>query len=231
MGIEPGGGTDLFTAGLPEPFCLNAAKIGTVKIKLPILPNALEGAVYLASQDENPFGSLVATYLVARDPVSGVLIKLAGEVGLSETGQIVATFKNSPQGPLEEAELHFFGGERAPLSTPAHCGTYTTNASFAPWARSSEPVSASSSFQITSGPNGAPCPGASLPFTPSLTAGSVNNQAGAFTAFTTTLSRPDGIRTCRGHAALPAGHRRGVVRRDVVRGQHRPKQARAVLRA
>jgi hypothetical protein len=184
-------GTDLFTPGLAEPFCPDASKIGTVRIKLPILPDALTGAVYLASQNENPFGSLVAMYLLAQDPVSGVVIKLAGNVHLSDTGQIVATFKNSPQGPLEDAELHFFGGERAPLGTPAHCGTYATNASFVPWS-GNEPVNSSSSFRITSGPNGTPCPGAELPFAPSLTAGTTSIQAGGLSPFTMTMSRDDG---------------------------------------
>lgn len=208
---EPGSKLATFTPKLPEPmiaggnFCPNAAKIGTVRIKLPILPNPLEGAVYIADQDANPFGTLIAMYIIAEDPVSGVLVKLAGEVKLSETGQLVSTFKNSPQGPLEEAEFHFFGGERAPLSTPAHCGSYTTVASFVPWS-SAEAVPESSSFEIKAGPNGAACPGTSLPFSPSLTAGTTNIQAAAFSPLTMTMSRADGqqeLRAIRLH--MPPG--------------------------
>jgi hypothetical protein len=195
--LEPGVSNATFTSSLPEPlqsglnFCANASKIGTVTIHTPLLPNPLEGAVYLASQEANPFGSLVAMYLVARDPVSGTLVKLPGVVRLSETGQIVATFENNPQLPFEDAELHFFGGERAPLASPSHCGAYTSQASFTPWT-GSEPVSASSSFEVKSGPNGGPCPGASLPFSPSLTAGTTSIQAGGFSPFTMTMSRADG---------------------------------------
>jgi hypothetical protein len=196
--VEPGDKTPTFTPTLLESlqpgvsFCPNGSKIGTVKLKTPLLANPLEGAVYLAAQNANPFGSLVAMYLIAEDPVSGTLIKLTGEVSLNqETGQIVTTFKNTPELPFEELELHFFGGERAPLTTPAHCGTYTTNASFTPW-DGNEPVDTSSSFPITSGPNGSPCPGAALPFAPSLDALMTDPKAGAFSSLSTTFSRADG---------------------------------------
>ena len=194
-----------FTPKLPDPleqglnFCPNASKIGIVKIKTPLLPNPLEGAVYLAAQNANPFGSLVAMYIVAEDPVSGSLVKLPGEVTLNQqTGQIESTFENTPQLAFEDAELHFFGGERAPLSTPAHCGTYTTDASFTPWSGNA-PVSSQSGFEIISGPGGgvagsgsSGCPSNPLPFAPSLAAGTTNVNAAAFSPLTTTISREDG---------------------------------------
>ncbi len=187
-----------FTSGLPapreaapEPFCPDASKIGTASIKLPLLTNPLVGSVYLAAQNANPFGSLVAMYIVAEEPMSGVLVKLPGEVSLNgATGQITSTFLNTPQAPAEEIELHFFGGERAPLATPARCGTYTTNASITPWSGNA-PVNPTSSFEITSGPNGSSCP-SPLPFTPSLTAGMTSIQAGGFSPFVMTMSREDG---------------------------------------
>jgi hypothetical protein len=202
---EPGSETATFTSKLPERlepglnFCASASKIATVNISSPLLPATqhLEGAVYLATQNENPFGSLIAMYIVAEDPVSKTLVKLPGETRLTGSGQIITTFKNTPELAFEDAELHFFGGERAPLSTPAHCGAYTTNALFTPWA--AEPsdeaqadVSSSSTFNITSGPNGSACPGSSLPFSPSFTGGTTNINAGSFSSLVTTIGREDG---------------------------------------
>ncbi len=220
----PGGD---YSEALREPgvnVCPNASKVATVTVHSPLLPNPVNGFVYLASQEQNPFSSVFAMYILAEDPVSGTVVKLAGEVSLckapgedplngkgeeipnvtcQELGQIVSTFKANPQLPFEDAEIHFFGGERAPLATPARCGSYTTNATFEPW--SAEPSDAaalalheSSTFKISTGagdagdPPGTGCPGASLPFSPSLTGGALNVNAGAFSPFTATFTRQSG---------------------------------------
>jgi DNA-binding beta-propeller fold protein YncE len=209
---EPGVKWSTFTSELASPlapgsnFCPNGSKVGTVKIKTPLLEHELEGSVYLAAQNNNPFGSLVAMYIVAEDPVSGTLVKLAGEVSLNpQTGQIVTTFKNTPDVPFEDLELHFFGGERAPLATPSRCGTYTTSAVFTPW-DGNGPVPAESSFKIEHGPGGGPCPGASLPFSPTVNAGATNIQAGAFSPLTVTMNRKDGEQNLKSIVAkLPPG--------------------------
>ena len=171
--------------------CPEASKVGTVEITSPLVTEPVVGAVYLAEQNANPFGSLLALYIVAEDHAAGILIKVAGEVKLNAvTGQLVSTFDNTPQLPFEDLKLHFFGGARAPLTSPAQCGNYITTASIEPW--SANPAAeASSEFQITTGPNGTPCANP-LPFDPSLTAGSTNIQSGAFSPFTMTMSREDG---------------------------------------
>ncbi len=209
---EPGLSWNTFTPEVASPlapgttFCPNGSKVGTVKIKTPLLEHELEGAVYLATQDSNPFESLIAMYIVAEDPYSGSLFKLAGEVSLNpQTGQIVSTFKNTPDVPFENLELHFFGGERAPLATPSHCGTYITTAVFTPW-DGNGPVTAESSFNIEHGPGGGPCPGATLPFAPTVNAGATNIQAGAFSPLTVTVNRKDGEQNLKSiEGKLPPG--------------------------
>jgi hypothetical protein len=212
--LNPAAADGLLSCGLGEigleafgeQACPEAAKVGLVKIKTPLLPNPLEGAAYLATQETNPFGSLVALYIVVYDPVSGVRVKLAGEVTPDPvTGQLVSTFKGTPQLPFEDLQLEFFGGSRAPLGTPPRCGSYTTDAQFAPWSGQIASQVSSPPFQITSGPNNTPCSG-SLPFAPELAAGSTNLQAGAFTPFTTTMSREDGNQNLSAlQVHLPAG--------------------------
>jgi hypothetical protein len=192
-------GEFLFTPTLPEAFCPDASKIGTVKISSPLLPKGqlVEGSLYLASPApngelaRNPFNTLLAMYIIAKDPISGTLVKLPGVATLDpNTGQITSTFDNSPQLAFEDAEIHLFGGERAPLASPSHCGLYTTNATFTPWSGTA-PITSKSSFEVTSGPNGSPCPPAALPFSPSLTAGSTNINAGSFSPLSTTINRED----------------------------------------
>jgi hypothetical protein len=202
-GVNPTSGVDEFTPGAPS--CPEQAKIATVKIKTPLLPEALEGDVYLASPQnfagslENPFGSLVAMYIVAEDPKAGVLVKLPGKVVPNPlTGQLISTFEDTPQFPFEELELHFFGGERAPLATPGLCGSYTTTASITPWSEN-PPSEPSSSFGILSGPELQTASGPQtvacsnpLPFNPTLESGTTNINAAGFSTLDTTLSREDG---------------------------------------
>jgi hypothetical protein len=217
VGLLPGLGEQgefLFSPGLPEPFCPDAAKIGTARITSPLLPagQRLEGGLYIATPapggeaGQNPFDSLVSMYVLAQDPASGTLVKLAAAALLDPgTGRITLRFGASPQIPIEDVELELFGGARAALAAPARCGTYTTEATFVPWSQTPA-VSARASFQIVAGPGGGPCPGASLPFAPALVAGTSDNRADAFSSFVATLSRKDGDQEIRAlKLRLPPG--------------------------
>ncbi len=202
VGYEGKGAGDPFAPGAPEPLhfssapaqCPEASKLGTVRIKTPLLAEELTGSVYLAAQEANPFGSLIALYIVAENEKLGLRVKLAGEGRLNETtGQVTTSFTDTPQVPFEELEVNLFGGPRGSLSTPPACGSYSATASFEPWSGTA-PVQVSSdpgSFEITSGAGGDPCPPDPLAFSPSFQAGSADTQAGAFTPFTLTLDHSD----------------------------------------
>ncbi len=184
-------GEAVFSEG--EAQCPEASKLGTVEVTTPLLKEALTGSVYQAVQGANPFGSLLALYVVAENKNEGVRVKLDGKVEPNKsTGQLVSTFDQTPQLPFEEFDLKFFGGNQAPLATTS-CGAYKATSSIEPW--SGQPAASPfSEFEITTGPDGTPCPNPAS-FSPLFTAGTTNNAAGAFTPFVMNLTRKDGEQT------------------------------------
>ena len=167
--------------------CPNASQVGTDEIETPLLAKSLKGDVYIMPSNPPHLKLLVTAY------GEGVFLKLVGNVNLDEkTGQLVTTFEKTPELPFTDFKLSFSGGAQAALSTPTQCGTYTSTSDFVPWSSPVElDASPASSFQIASGPYGAPCPPNPLPFSPSMIAGSTTDQAGGFTSFSLLLSRPD----------------------------------------
>jgi hypothetical protein len=188
-------------ASVAPPTCPESSKIGSVEVSTPALAGTLVGSVYLATQNENPFHALLAGYIVIDDPTTGVVVKIPGSLTPDpSTGQITGVFNDNPQFPVGELKLHFFGGARGELATPTGCGTYTTTSDLMPWSApdSGPDATPSSSFPINTG-----CANA---FTPSLTAGTQNPQAGGYSPFTLSLSRNDGEQDLAGIAVtLPPG--------------------------
>jgi hypothetical protein len=184
-----------------KPLCPEASKIGSLELETPLIRGTLTGAMYLAAQNENPFKSVLAAYVVVNDPVTGVLVKIAGRLQADPaTGQLTGVFDQNPQLPFSDLKLHFFGGPRAELATPEDCGTYTTTSQIEPWSAPDSGPAATpfDSFQITSGcVNG---------FNPSFTALSSNVQAGAYTPFIASFSRSDTDQELAGlTVSLPPG--------------------------
>jgi hypothetical protein len=178
---------------LPNEGCPETSKIGSVEAKTPVIDRVPTGSLYLAKPYQNPFGSLLALYLVVKVPDRGILVKLAGEVKLDPaTGQITTTFDDVPQLPVADFKLHFREGARAPLITPPACGTYTALSNFTPWSAPGKAFLRESSFPIESGPDHGPCPTGGLPpFHPDLLAYTTNPIAGAFSPFFVSLTRKD----------------------------------------
>ncbi len=186
--------------------CPEASKVGTVDVQTPLLANPLEGDVFVASQDDNPFGTLFALYMVIRSERHGVLVKQAGRVDPDPvTGQLHSTFEDIPQLPFSDFTVHFREGPRSPLATPARCGAHTATAVLTPWS-GGPAITESSSFDVTSGPGGGPCPSGDLPFAPGLTGGTSSNQAGSYSPFQMRLTRGDGEQPItRLDSVLPPG--------------------------
>lgn len=181
-------------ANAPE--CPNSSEVGTVRISTPLLADPMTGGVYIAQQDNNPFGSLLAIYVTAY--ADGVWVKLAGHVVANPvTGQLETTFSTNPQLPFSSLELNFAGGSQAILATPQQCGTYTTTSDLSPWSGGAD-ASPSASFSIGSG-----CVSG---FSPSLTAGTQDSRAGAYSPLVMSLQRSDTDENFSGlSVTLPTG--------------------------
>lgn len=174
--------------------CPAASRIGAVKIETPLLDSELTGSVYLAQQGNlagagaNPFGSLLALYVVAEG--AGVVLKLPVEVAVSpETGQLSlrlgpggAGASFAPQLPLEEVTFEFDGGSTAVLATPPACGNHAIGSQLTPWS-GTPAVTPSAEFTISE-----QCATA---FGPALSAGTANQDAGAYSPLSVTLTRQD----------------------------------------
>jgi hypothetical protein len=173
--------------------CPSDSKLGTVEITTPLLPTPIHGSLFVAQPHENPFDSLVALYIVAKNPITGILVKLAGKVTPNPvTGRLVTTFENNPQLPFDHFNFHFREGQQAPLITPPTCGAYDISATFSPWSEPAALLTDTSSFTITKGAGGGACPsGGQPPFTPQIEAGTSNNLAGSFSPFSLHLTRTD----------------------------------------
>jgi hypothetical protein len=178
-----------------EPSCPASSRIGTLEIDTPLLDEPLDGEVYLARQKDNPFGSLLAMYIVARGP--GVLVKLPGRVDADPvTGRLTTTFDDNPQLPFSSFRLSFKGGPRAPLTTPPTCGTKTVETELSAW--SGQTASPSDSFTIA-------CPGTAGGFDPGFAAGSVSPVGGAFSPFVARITRDGGKELGRIDVTVPKG--------------------------
>jgi hypothetical protein len=198
--------------------CPSRSKIGTFTVQSPLFQEAVDGAIYLADPDdpatgtpgaENPFDSLLALYLVAKAPNLGVVVKVAGSLAADPaSGRLTAAFDRLPQLPYSNLKLHFREGQRAPLVTPAACGSFSTEVDMTPWNDPGVDAHFSTPFLIATGlgPNGQ-CPGPGAPpFAPTAQAGTLNSNAGAYSPFYLHLTRSDSDQEFTSYSAtLPPG--------------------------
>ena len=196
--------TSAFGAGCPA-----GSKIGTVEAETPLFKGTVfKGSLFVAEPYANRFGSLIAVYIVFKEPLLGVGVKLAAKVEPDpRTGQLVSTLEQIPPVPVSDFRLHFREGARSPLIAPPRCGPYTSTLQLTPSAEPSQALPLTSTFQITAGPGGGPCPPAGAPpFEPGFSAGSLNNAAAAYSPFQVRLQRRDGDQDLtRFSSTLPLG--------------------------
>lgn len=174
--------------------CPEASRLGELTVETNLIDETLAGSIYLAAQEANPFGTLMGLYLVVESRERGIVLKLPGRVDPDPaTGKVKATFDYNPPIPFTDMKLHFFGGPRAPLATPAHCGVRASKVDLAPWSMPDDPASRAPTIQISAGPNGTPCVEneAARPFGPGFNAGMGSAEAGAHSQLVTVFSRTD----------------------------------------
>lgn len=198
----------------PGAGCPNQSKIGTLSVQSPLeveetisFEEIVNGSMYLAQPNNNPFNSLIAIYLIARAP-NGIFVKVAGElVPDKTTGSLVAIFEGLPQLPYTNLKIHFREGQRAPLATAPSCGSYTTGVELTPWQTIAAVQPAvehqNFQFQISQGVGGGPCPTpGAAPFKPGAEVGSVNSNAGSYSPFYLHLTRGDAEQEITSYSAL-----------------------------
>jgi hypothetical protein len=215
----PGGDQVRLDSTLPVS-CPDTSKVGTVVATSPLLAahdpdtdeitgaEPVQGDLFVIRPhpgDLSPTGDQDATIRVLIEVNSerdGVNAKLPGTVTIDHvTGRLTARFENSPQVPLKHVKLTLTAGDRAALVNPPTCGSAKTTGVFTPWSRSgtrsdnvtmpgTPDATASSVFDVSWDGQGAGCP-TSLPFVPTLKAGTADRQAGGSSPFTFDLTRED----------------------------------------
>jgi hypothetical protein len=192
--------------------CPQASQVATVSITTPLLPEALQGELFIGTPGCDPCsstdaadGNMFRVFLQVAG--AGVVVKKEGRIYANpSTGQLTTVFQDTPQLLFSDLVLNFKSGLRAPLATPQSCGTFTTTSDFTPWSSpvtpDSNPVS---SFPVSFDGSGAACPSIA-PLTPSFSAGTSNPNAGQFSPLTLTFGREDREQDLAGiQVRTPAG--------------------------
>jgi len=58
-----------------------------MELETPLVAHKFDDEMFLPYQNENPFGATLAAYVVVNDPITGVVIKVAGEVRSQQAGR------------------------------------------------------------------------------------------------------------------------------------------------
>lgn len=195
-GSEPGAG------------CPSTSKIGTVALDGALgLSEPLKGSLYLARPRANPFGALIAVYMLARSPRRGLIVKSRGKIEPDVLrGRLVATFDDLPRLLYTHFGLGLREGQRSALVSPPACGAYPAGLDVSSWAEPTVYSHRTSVFLIDRGDGGGGCPSGVPRFAPKVLAGSIGATAGAYSPFYLRMSRADGEQEITAYSAsFPPG--------------------------
>jgi hypothetical protein len=215
--------------------CPEASKVGSVVATTPLLADRdpdtdevsgaapIDGSVFIIKPhdgDLSPTGDQDGKFRLLIELNSekfGINAKIPGIVTADKsTGRLIGRFEDNPQVPAKHLRLTFDPGDRAALANPPSCATATTTGVFTPWSRGgtrsdgvtvpgTPDATADSSFAVSWDGAGGACP-STLPFAPTVAAGTVDTQAGASSPFTFDLTREDRQDIINGvSVALPDG--------------------------
>ena len=194
-------------AGTSSPVtCPASAAIGSVEINTPLLPTPLTGSLFVGEplSNEPESGQEYRIFLDAENAAYGVSVRLVGALSAdTTTGQLTATFANTPPIPFSDIRLSLTGGPHAALAAPPGCGTVTFTSTLKP--STGIAATPSSSYTVDDNGAGGACPPSS-PFNLTQSTQDAPTSAAADTAFTLQLARADGNQyLSRVRTVLPVG--------------------------
>ena len=122
---------------------------------------------------DNPFGTLIAIYLVAKAPERGILVKVAGQARRRPgRRQPHRDLRRPAPAPLLDLDVHFREGQRSPLATPPPAAPSPPRSTSRPGATPAGAPHRRHAAPIDAGVGGGPCPAGTPPFAPEAQGGS-----------------------------------------------------------
>ncbi len=220
MGVNPSAAPGLqvctdqqFGKGTRAPIaCPAGAKIGTVAINTPVLPDGtLTGTAYLGEQKSRDpeSGEQFRILLAAESAARGISARLIGNVIANrQTGQLTAVVNETPQVPFDLVQVKLDGGPTATLTSPPTCGPNQTSHAMTAWSGTPDGGPQDAGFTLNSAPGGGPCAKSlgERPFNPAFNAKPNSDVAATFTPFGVRITRGDGQQELKGvDITLPPG--------------------------
>ncbi len=154
------------------PSCSAPAKVGTVKIKTPVVPGTGGGSSLLPHSTRVAIPQIAGSaYFGGPDPGGGYRVYLLPTgFGIAmklqmllkpdpESGNLLASMPVLPPFPITEIDLKMPASSGV-VETAVRCGPYVGSSTVTPWNQSLSEVFQIQPLAIDTGPGGTPCPGA-----------------------------------------------------------------------